>query len=216
LEKQLKSLRIAVAILVAGVAVVFFLMRRNHPRSARPPSVEEEIKQAHAQAERLPALEGYSFEVRYSATAREQATRLADLTSDAYAYFAGLFPGVSPTIMATFLTPADWTQGYGMPSYYPPAKRLRVATDDNPFWRSFRKRGHGEARRHMTISASTARWGGSRRSDHEILHHGLQPTLVLGWAGLLPGGTKDEADLRTGACNYKTAVTLQCPVKNQC
>jgi hypothetical protein len=106
---------------------------------ARPPSVEEEIKQAHAQAERLPALEGYSFEVRYSATAREQATRLADLTSDAYAYFAGLFPGVSPTIMATFLTPADWTQGYGMPSYYPPAKRLRVATDDNPFWQSFGK-----------------------------------------------------------------------------
>jgi hypothetical protein len=38
-----------------------------------------------------------------------------------------------------YLTPADWSRGYGMPSYYPPEKRLRVATDDNALWQSFGK-----------------------------------------------------------------------------
>jgi hypothetical protein len=85
----------------------------------------------------LAILDGYPFDARYSAGARDQAVRLAGLTSDAYEYFAVVFPGVRPQLIATYLKPADWKRNYGVPSYYPPDRRLRVATDDSPIWQSF-------------------------------------------------------------------------------
>jgi hypothetical protein len=99
----------------------------------------EEARRAEANelVKRLPTVEGYPFEVRYSTTARNQAVRLADLTRDAYGYFASLFPGAAPTFTAAYLAQADWRRGYGMPSYQPVERRLRVATDDNALWQSF-------------------------------------------------------------------------------
>jgi hypothetical protein len=85
----------------------------------------------------LPTLDGYPFEVRYSTSARAEAVRLADLTKDAYRYFTGVFPDTRPAITARFLTPADWPEAYGVPAYDPFQRSLRVATEDNPFFRSF-------------------------------------------------------------------------------
>ncbi len=122
-------------ILLVGAAVIVSVRRRT----PAAPRLSEEARRAEANElmKRLPTLEGYPFEVRYSATAREQAVRLADLTRAAYAYFADLFTNASPTFTATYLAPADWRRGYGMPSYQPVERRLRVATDDNPLWQSF-------------------------------------------------------------------------------
>lgn len=90
----------------------------------------------------LTSLDGYPFEVRYSENVHAEAVRLAELSKEAYTYFALIFPGTIPTFTAWLLTPDDWKahisgEGYGMPSYYD--KRLLVATDDNPFWQSFGK-----------------------------------------------------------------------------
>jgi hypothetical protein len=90
-------------------------------------------------ADELVRLDGYPFEVYYSEGARGEAVRLAELAKDAHGYFSRVFPRASPGLAARFLTPDDWTDGYGMPSYDPIEKRLRVATDDNPFWQSFRR-----------------------------------------------------------------------------
>lgn len=121
-------------LMVLGTGGVFFARRKPN---ATPLPEEQRRAEANAIAVRLPRLDGYPFEVRYSPPARVQAVRLADLTRDGYTYFATIFPGTSPTLTATFLAPPDWRRGYGVPSYYPPDRRLRVATDDNPFWQSF-------------------------------------------------------------------------------
>lgn len=87
----------------------------------------------------LATLDGYPFEALYSEGARAEAIRLAGLAKEAYEYFRRVLPGESPSLSAAFLTPDDWTEGYGMPSYDPVEKRLRVATDDNRLWQSFGK-----------------------------------------------------------------------------
>jgi hypothetical protein len=88
----------------------------------------------------LGRLDGYPFAVRYSEGARAEAVRLAQLTKDAYEYFVQLLPGAEPAITARFLRPADWPgEGYGVPSYDPFDRSLRVATEDNPFFQSFGK-----------------------------------------------------------------------------
>jgi hypothetical protein len=131
----MKWISTAVVVLLAAGTVIVAMKLRKPASSA--PSAAAQRAEANAILERLPVLQGYPFEVRYSATAREEAMRLADLTKNAYAYFAALFPSTSPTFTATYLAPADWRRGYGMPSYQPVEKRLRVATDDNPLWQSF-------------------------------------------------------------------------------
>jgi hypothetical protein len=129
----MKGRLVGLVILLAGAAVTFSVSRRE----STAPALSEQERREEAQqiVKRLPTLDGYPFEVRYSAHTREQAVRLADLVKEAYAYFATRFPGSSPEFTAAFLTPDDWTRDYGMPSYDPVEKRLRVATDDNAFWR---------------------------------------------------------------------------------
>jgi hypothetical protein len=127
---------IALVLLLAG-AVAFGLSRRKPAAPAVSP--EQARAEANQIATRLARLDGYPFDARYSDGAREQAVRLAGLTKDAYEYYAAVFPGARPALIATFLTPADWKRNYGMPSYYPPDRRLRVATDDNALWQSFGK-----------------------------------------------------------------------------
>jgi hypothetical protein len=123
---QMKRLMIALSILLAAVATVQVL--RTTPTEPKRSTL------ATMDAQPVATLDGYPFDVRYSQNAREQAVRLADLAEEAYGYFATLFPGSSPEFTASFLAPADWTRGYGMPSYDPVEKRLRVATDDNSLW----------------------------------------------------------------------------------
>jgi hypothetical protein len=128
----MKRRLIGLVILLAGAAVVFNLTRRESTVAAL--SEQESRAEARQIMKRLPTLDGYPFEVRYSANAREQAVPLADLAREAYAYFVTLFPGSPPQFTAAFLTPDDWKRDYGMPSYDPVEKRLRVATDDNALW----------------------------------------------------------------------------------
>jgi hypothetical protein len=131
--------RVFVALILVGAAIVFVVRRRP---AAPPLSEAQKRAEANAIVSRLPSLDGYPFQVRYSASRRAEAVRLANLTRDAYVYFEATFPGTSPTLIATYLASADWPRGYGEPSYYPPDRRLRVATDDNAFWQSFGKIAH--------------------------------------------------------------------------
>lgn len=120
---------------MAVAATVFEIARHR----ASPPAVSEQQARAEVNeiVKRLPTLHGYPFDARYSEGARDEAVRLAELTKDAYEYFAIVFPGARPQIIATFLKPADWKRNYGVPSYYPPDRRLRVAAEDSPLWQSF-------------------------------------------------------------------------------
>jgi hypothetical protein len=122
----MKRLLVAFSIVLAGVVIVYVLL----PKATEPNG----STLATMDAKPAATLDGYPFEVRYSQGAGEQALRLADLAKEAYEYFATLFPASSPVFTAAFLTPADWKRGYGMPSYDPVEKRLRVATDDNALW----------------------------------------------------------------------------------
>jgi hypothetical protein len=115
-----KPLLTAIFVLLAGILVAR-LVRRTPPETNGPT----------LSAMPVATLDGYPFDARYSGSAREQAMRLADLVKDGYAYFATIFPETSPKFTAAFFSPDDWTRGYGMPSYDPVEKRLRVATDDN-------------------------------------------------------------------------------------
>jgi hypothetical protein len=132
-----KRALIAVGVLMSVAAVAaFFGISRSRPPT---PAVSEQQARAEANeiVKHLARLDGYPFDARYSEGGRDQAVRLAQLTKDAYDYFSVVFPDVRPQILATFLKPADWNRNYGVPSYYPPDKRLRVATDDSPLWQSF-------------------------------------------------------------------------------
>jgi hypothetical protein len=128
---------VAVEVLMSVAAVAaFFGISRSRPST---PAISEQQARAEANeiVKHLARLDGYPFDARYSEGARDQALRLAQLTKDAYDYFSVVFPDVRPQLLATFLKPADWKRNYGVPSYYPPDKRLRVATDDSPLWQSF-------------------------------------------------------------------------------
>jgi hypothetical protein len=132
--KHLQHMKwVAIAVLLGTVGVVLFTVRR---REAAAPQQSDQTARAEANqvVERLPTLDGYPFQVRYSAQARQQAVLLADLARDAYQYFVTLFPSPPPEFTALFLAPDDWRRGYGMPSYDPIERRLRVATNDNDLW----------------------------------------------------------------------------------
>jgi hypothetical protein len=131
----MKGILVALLILLIAAAAVFGLLRRRPP--AAPVSEAQARAEANEVVKHLARLDGYPFDARYSEGAREEAVRLADLTRDAYEYLAIEFPGVRPQLIATYLKPADWPRNYGVPSYYPPDKRLRVATDESPLWQSF-------------------------------------------------------------------------------
>ncbi len=103
----------------------------------------------HSRRSTEPTLDGYPFDARYSEGARDEAVRLAELTKDAYDYFASVFPGARPQIIATFLKPADWKRNYGVPSYYPPDRRLRS------------NRPHVSKAPNVTTK-TTVRWTGGR------------------------------------------------------
>jgi hypothetical protein len=132
-RSRTKRALIALVVLMSVAAAVG--IARRGPSA---PAVSEEQARAEANeiVKHLARLDGYPFDARYSEGARDQAVRLAELMKDAYGYFAGVFPGARPQILATFLKPPDWKRNYGVPSYYPPDRRLRVATDDNPLWQS--------------------------------------------------------------------------------
>jgi hypothetical protein len=108
---------VAFLVLLAFAAVGIGIMRRK----PAAPALSEQARRTEANeiVKRLPTLNGYPFEVRYSDGAREQAVRLAGLTKDAYEYYAAIFPGVHPAFIATLIKPADWKRSYGMPSYVP-------------------------------------------------------------------------------------------------
>jgi hypothetical protein len=132
---HVKRILIVLVMFMAASAAFFGLVRRT----PHPPSVSEAQARAEANevVKHLERLDGYPFDARYSHGARDEAVRLADLTRDAYEYFAVEFTGVRPQLIATYLKPVDWPRNYGVPSYYPPDRRLRVATDDSPLWQSF-------------------------------------------------------------------------------
>src|SRR5271154_164391 len=67
----------------------------------------------------LPSLVGYPFEVRYSDGALVRAQACADIATDAYGYFRGLFSGVAPDIALIVADEADWSgRGpYGLPFF---------------------------------------------------------------------------------------------------
>jgi hypothetical protein len=130
----MKRALIALMIFTSVAAAVVGIARR---RPSAPPVSEEQARaEANEIVKHLAILDGYPFDARYSEGARDQAVRLAELTRDAYEYFAVVFLGVRPQLIATYLKPADWKRNYGVPSYYPPDRRLRVATDDSPMWQS--------------------------------------------------------------------------------
>jgi hypothetical protein len=133
-----RMMRVAAAlgVLMSVAAVAFFAISRSRP--SNPPVSEQQARvEANEVVKHLERLGGYPFDARYSQGARNEAVRLAGLVKDAYQYFAVAFPGARPQVLATFLRPADWKRNYGVPSYYPPDRRLRVATDDSPLWQSF-------------------------------------------------------------------------------
>src|SRR6266508_1476449 len=88
----------------------------------------------------LARLDGYPFEARYSVGAEAEAVRLAELAKNAYEYFTLVFHDTVPKSTDRCLTPADWpVAGYGVPAYDSFERSLRIATEDNRFWRSFGK-----------------------------------------------------------------------------
>lgn len=97
----MKWILVAIVVLLVGATVILSVRRRKP--TAPPPSEEARRVEANEILKRLPTLEGYPFEVSYSATAHEQAVRLADVTRDAYGYFASLFPDAAPTFTAAYL-----------------------------------------------------------------------------------------------------------------
>jgi hypothetical protein len=90
----------------------------------------------------LPHLGGYPFEVRYSDGSLARARAAADLTADAYVYFASLFSPVEPDIAVVVVDEADWpstTLPYGLPFFRDDAGELRpgivvMSAGGGDFW----------------------------------------------------------------------------------
>jgi hypothetical protein len=75
-------------------------------------------------------LEGYPFDVRYSAGALERARTSAEIAEEAYVYFSRLFGGVEPDIALIVADEADWTRltsrcPYGLPFFNDDAGQIR-------------------------------------------------------------------------------------------
>jgi hypothetical protein len=89
----------------------------------------------------LAALDGYPFEVRHSAGARERALASAAIAADAYGYFRHLFSGVEPDLALIVANESDWTgRGpYGLPFFRDSNDELRpgivlMPAGNSDFW----------------------------------------------------------------------------------
>jgi hypothetical protein len=67
----------------------------------------------------LASLPGFPFEVRTSASTREQARRLADRCSRAYSYLGDML-AFRPRCALVVLSRADWSERASNPSYVMP------------------------------------------------------------------------------------------------
>jgi hypothetical protein len=101
------------------------------------------IQQARAQSfEQLPNLKDHTARVYYSAGHEQRANFIARHIDKAMAYYTGMLE-FKPVVTVLILDTADWrkytTMGavYGMPHYNNASKTLFVASQDNPFWKSF-------------------------------------------------------------------------------
>jgi hypothetical protein len=77
---------------------------------------------------RLPRLDGYPFEVRYSEGSHGRARAAADLAADAYGYLSRLFSHVEPDIALVVADEPDWPgewSPYGMPFFRSEAGEIR-------------------------------------------------------------------------------------------
>ena len=89
----------------------------------------------------LARLEGYPFEVRYSAGARVQATGAAELAAAAYAHFSRVFSATEPDIALIVADATDWSsrQPYGLAYFNDDAGQIRpgiivVPAGRGDFW----------------------------------------------------------------------------------
>jgi hypothetical protein len=75
----------------------------------------------------LARLDGYRFEVRYSAGALERAKAAADVAAAAYGFFSELFSVAGPDIALIVAGEADWPgrQPYGLPYFNDDPGQLR-------------------------------------------------------------------------------------------
>jgi hypothetical protein len=91
--------------------------------------------------ERLANLNGYPFEVRYSAGSLDRAQAAADITADAYVYLDRLFSGVEPDIAVIVADESDWEsrQPYGLPFFNDDEDQIRpgivvMPSGSGEFW----------------------------------------------------------------------------------
>ena len=93
-------------------------------------------------ADSLAELKGHSFRVFYSYDQQERAETIAVRIDKATAFHQQLL-GFKPTVTVFILSAKDWQAYtsepvvYGMPHYNDKHKKLIVAAEDNPFWKSF-------------------------------------------------------------------------------
>jgi hypothetical protein len=91
--------------------------------------------------DKLKELKINSFRVYYSAGHEQRTTTIVQRVERAAIYNQQLL-GIKPEFTVLVLTQNDWSTYtnfpvYGMPHYIPETRRLVVAAEDNPFWKSF-------------------------------------------------------------------------------
>lgn len=91
--------------------------------------------------DKLTEIKSNSFKVYYSAGYKQRTATIAHRIEKAMIYNQQLL-GMKPVFTVLVLTQNDWSTYtnfpvYGMPHYIPENKRLIVAAEDNPFWKSF-------------------------------------------------------------------------------
>lgn len=91
--------------------------------------------------DKLTEIKSSSFKVYYSAGYEQRTATIAHRIEKAMIYNQQLLD-MKPVFTVLVLTQNDWSTYtnfpvYGMPHYIPENKRLIVAAEDNPFWKSF-------------------------------------------------------------------------------
>jgi hypothetical protein len=91
--------------------------------------------------EELTRLTGYRVDAYFSGGAEAKAKQMATRLTDVIVYFDKHLH-FAPSVTLLVLSPQDWRKFtksavYGMPHYNAPNKTLIVASEDNPFWKSF-------------------------------------------------------------------------------
>lgn len=88
----------------------------------------------------LNRLTGYKTEIYYSTGAKQQAEEMGKRCDKVMSFYKSLLD-FEPTLILLVLSPGDWSKYtnfpfYGMP-HFDDVKKLVVASEDNPFWKSF-------------------------------------------------------------------------------